>query len=637
MDEHVFIGIGLIVVLGVLAQWLAWRLKMPSILMLLLFGLLAGPVFGIINPDALLGDLLFPAVSLSVGLILFEGGLGLKLENLRSVRDVVRNLVSVGALATLVVAAPAAHFILGLDWALSFLLGSIVIVSGPTVVIPLLRFIRPSKKVADVLHWEGILIDPVGATVAVLVFEAIIAGERSAALIPGMIGGVFMTLLVGGVLGAIAAYILIGLFSRDLVPEYLHNSIATIMLLAMFIFSNTLVHESGLMGATVMGVVLANQKKISIRSIVEFKENLGVLLLSVLFIVLAARVNLADFAQIGWAGLLFLAALLFVARPLGVWLSTLKSDLTNKEKLFLSWMAPRGIVAMSVASLFALELSEAGHSEAEILVPITILVVIGTVLVYALTAGPFARRLDLVEKDPQGVVIVGAHRAARAIAKTLQAMGYTVVLVDTRHISVRMAEREGLTAIEDSIFSDGVIDQLPLGEIGYLLALTPDDEVNALAVLRFEELLGKHHVFQLNPDKENVSEEIRKRFHGRYLFQCEVTYESLDLAISYGGSLQTIELTSEEQIADYQEIHGEKEILLFIQDIYGKLHVATCDSIINLKPGQTIVSMILPQKQSLQTFLEKLRPHHFKALRERRLTNGNGERKNAVKNGEPSA
>lgn len=620
MNEHIFIGIGMIVILGVLAQWTAWKLRMPSILMLLLFGLLAGPIFGVLNPDEILGDLLFPAVSLSVGIILFEGGLGLKMENLGQVRSVIRNLISLGALATVVVAAPAAHFLLGLNWPLSILLASILIVSGPTVVIPLLRFIRPTGKVSSILRWEGILIDPVGATVAVLAFEAIKSGGAYATHIPNMIGGMLMTLLVGGVLGALAAFILMILFSKQLVPDYLQTPIALILLLGMFILSNTLMHESGLMGATVMGVVLANQKRINIKHIVEFKEQLGVLLLSVLFIVLAARVELADFAMIGWGGLAFFLILILIARPLGVWISTLGSDLTGKEKIFLGWMAPRGIVAMSVASLFALELFQAGYEEAKILVPVTIMVVMGTVLVYALTGGPLARRLDLVEKDPQGVLIVGAHRAARAIGKMLKSLGYTVVLVDTNHVSIRLAQRGGLNAIEDSIFSDSILDQMPLGEIGYLLALTSDDEVNALAVLRFDDMFGKDQVYQLNPDTENVSQTVRQRFHGRYLFQCEMTYESLDIAISYGGKLHTLALETQEQIEAYQDIHGEKEILMFIQEANGQLHVSTCDSLITLKPGQTIVSLTLPQKQSLQAFMEKLRPHKEKTIKEQKLT-----------------
>ena len=430
--------------------------------MLLLFGFLAGPVFGILHPDEILGEILFPAVSLSVGIILFEGGLSLRIKNFKSIQQVVRNLISIGALTTILVTTPAAHFILGLNWPLSILLASILVVSGPTVVIPMLRFIRPSEKVASILRWEGILIDPVGATLAVLAFEAIKSSGEYANHIPNIIGGVFMTLLIGGVLGAIAAFLLVFLFQRGWVPKYLQTPLAIIVLLAMFIVSNSVIAESGLMGATIMGVLLANQKRVNIEHIVEFKEQLGVLLLSVLFIVLSARVELSDFLMVGWKGLGLVAVLVFISRPLGVWLSTRRSDLNNREILFLSWMAPRGIVAMAVASLFALELEQAGFVGAELIAPVTILVVVFTVLIYSLTAGTLAKKLDLVEMDPQGVLIVGAHPAGRMIGISVKEAGFPVAVVDTNSSNIREAQSLGLMAIEASAFSDSLLDQFHL-------------------------------------------------------------------------------------------------------------------------------------------------------------------------------
>ena len=609
MEENVMIGIGMIVILGVAAQWLAWRFKLPSILMLLLFGFLAGPVSGILHPEEVLGGLLFPAVSLSVGIILFEGGLGLRIENLREVRKVVLNLISLGALVVILVGAPAAHFLLGLNWSISILLASILVVTGPTVVIPLLRFIRPSAKTASILRWEGILIDPVGATLAVLAFEAIKGGGAYTTHIPNMIVGILLTLLIGGVLGAIAALILVSLIERGLVPEYLQTPIALLILLGMFMFSNSLIPESGLMGATIMGVVLANQKRINIEHIVEFKEQLGILLLSVLFIVLSARVKLDDFLMVGWGGLIFVVVLIVIARPLSVWISTRGSDLTVKEVLFLGWMAPRGIVAMAVASLFALELEEAGFAGAEMITPIVILVVVGTVVLYSLTAGPLARKLDLVEKDPQGVLIVGAHRAALSIGKALQGAGFTVAMIDTNNTNVRLARQSGLLAIENSVFSDSAIDQIPLGEIGYMLALTPDDEVNALAALRFETLLGKNNVYQLNPAKGDFSDSVRKKFHGKYLFQCEETYESMDTAIGFGGQVRIIEFNQQEDVEKYQELQGDLEILLFTIDSQKRLQVATCDSVMRLQPGQKAISLKLPEIQSKEALWGILHPY----------------------------
>jgi len=271
-------------------------------------------------------------------------------------------------------------------------------------------------------------------------------------------------------------------------------------------------------------------------------------------------------------------------------------------------MAPRGIVAMSVAALFSLELERAGIAGGKEIVPITILVVVGTVLVYSLTSGPLARRLGLVAKDPQGVVMVGAHPAARAIAQAIQEAGFPAILVDTREMNITLARESGLRAINNSIFSDSVLDQLPLEELGYLMALTPDDQVNALAALRFTEYFGKEHVYQLNPEKTDISSKVRQRLHGQYLFQCEVTYESLDTAFDFGARVHILTLKTSTELATYQKIHGEKEIMLFTitQDT---LQVATCDSLLKLQSGQRIISLQLPPSQPGDRFYERLHPN----------------------------
>ncbi|OJX40556.1 MAG: hypothetical protein BGO78_06110 [Chloroflexi bacterium 44-23] len=593
MNEHVLIGIGLIVILGVIAQWIAWRLRLPSILMLLFFGFLAGPIFNILDPEQLLGDLLFPAVSLSVGIILFEGGLGLRLENLRHVRSVVRNLLTIGALVTLLLGIPAAHYILGLDWPISILLASILVVTGPTVVIPLMRFVRPRGKIASILKWEGILIDPLGAILAVLAFNAIKGEWTAGNFIPNMIGGMLLALVVGGVLGAVAAYLLVFLLENHWIPEYLHSPISLITLMLVFIISNTLIAESGLMSAIVMGVVMANQKRVDVEHIIEFKEQLGVLLLSVLFIVLAARVEIVDFLNVGWSGVIFVLALVIIVRPVSVWLSTIGSDLDNKEKLFLSWIAPRGIVAMSVASLFALQLETSGIEGAKLVAPITIMVVVGTVLIYSLTAKPLAQALDLVERDPQGVLLLGAHRIARALAKALDSVGITVVLVDTNANNVRKAKREGLQVYENSIFSDSVIDQIPLGEIGYMLALTSDDQINALACVRFTDFLSKNNVYQLQPQKNNISESMRKRVHGQYVFNCDATFEFLDTALLKGATVAIQPFPAKKDEPVEKDISLPTAIELFVIDSEKRLHVTTCDSEIKKQPGNLVIRLLL--------------------------------------------
>ncbi|MFQ5798761.1 MAG: cation:proton antiporter, partial [Bacteroidota bacterium] len=330
MFEDLLIGLASIIVLGIVAQWLAWRLRLPSILLLLILGFIAGPVTGILNPDALLGDLLVPLVSVSVAVILFEGGLSLRIAELRETGSVVRNLISVGALVTWVISAGAAALILGLDFALAVLLGAILVVTGPTVIVPLLRQVRPVARVGSILKWEGILIDPMGAMLAVLVFEAILSGGFQEASTLAVMG-VLKTVFIGGSVGALGAGVIILLLKRYWIPDYLHNAVSLMMVVSVFTASNFLQAESGLLAATLMGVVLANQKAVAVKHIIEFKENLRVLLISSLFILLAARLQVNDLNYIGASGLAFLGVLVLIARPAAVGLSALGSEMSWRE------------------------------------------------------------------------------------------------------------------------------------------------------------------------------------------------------------------------------------------------------------------------------------------------------------------
>lgn len=430
MHESLPVSLAVILAFGVGAQWLAWRLRLPSILLLLLFGFAVGPVTGWLEPDILFGDGLFPLVSLSVAVILFEGGLSLTYAELRRIGGVMGRLVSIGALVTWVLSTVAAMLLLGLDLPLAALFGAILTVTGPTVIGPLLRYVRPVGSVGPILKWEGIVIDPIGATLAVLVFEAVLAGDAQAA--PRLIiGGVLSTALVGTIVGAAGAVLLIVLLARFWVPDTLQNPVVLTVVLTAFVVADALQHEAGLLAVTVMGIALANQRWVPIRHIVEFKESLQVLLIGGLFIVLTARLELADIAAIGPESLLFLGVMILLVRPTAVFLATLGAGLHWRERAFLAWMAPRGIVAASVASLFAIRLAEVGVPEAERLAPLTFLVIVGTVALYSLTVRPVAQWLGLASPDPTGALIVGAHPLAQAVGLALQGRGLRVLLVDT--------------------------------------------------------------------------------------------------------------------------------------------------------------------------------------------------------------
>ena len=399
--EEPLLALGSIVTLGVGAQWLASRLGIPSILCLLVVGLLAGPVAGLVDPDALLGDLLSPLVSLLVAVILFEGGLNLRVSEVRGVRKVVRRLISVGVLLTWVLTSVAAYFLLGLGVQVSVLLGAILVVSGPTVVLPLLEHARPVERVNSVLKWEGILVDPIGAILAVLVFQGILtanSGEETGSLLAGFA----LTFLAGTLLGAVGGGFLFLALSRGWVPENLRNGVTLAVVLVTFAVSDLIRAESGLLAVTLMGIALANQQKVSVESIVEFKEELKELFLAILFIVLSARLSLEELGSVATLGTLtFVLVLILLVRPAAVLVSTLRSDLDWGERTFLSWMAPRGIVAASVASVFGLKLADAGVSGAEALTPLAFLVILATVAVYGLTTAPVARRLGVAKTDEQ--------------------------------------------------------------------------------------------------------------------------------------------------------------------------------------------------------------------------------------------
>ncbi|MFQ5655668.1 MAG: cation:proton antiporter, partial [Planctomycetota bacterium] len=432
-----------VVVLGISAQWISWRLNLPSILLLLLFGIVAGPVLGLLHPDRLLGPLLLPVVLLSVALILYEGGLSLRLRELRQVGSVVRNLVTLGTLVTGLGGALAAYLLFDLAAPLAALVGAIFVVTGPTVVGPLLRHVRPSGAVGPILKWEGIVTDPLGAMLAVLIFEILVDDRMHQAPMLTLFG-VLKTLLLGGAVGAAGAWLLWHLLRRHLVPDFLQNPLSLMLVLMVFTVGMLLESEAGLVGVTLMGVLLANQRSAPIRHIIEFKENLRVLLISTIFILLAARLEVEHLKALGWRHFAFLGALVLVVRPLTVFLSTWRTGLTLREKAFLSSVAPRGIVAAAVSAVLGLELSQRGYDGAELLVPLTFLVIIGTVLFYGIIATPVARKLGLSEPARQGYLILGAHPWARALGRVFQEQGIPLLLVDSNRQNVSEAHLAGL-------------------------------------------------------------------------------------------------------------------------------------------------------------------------------------------------
>lgn len=587
-----------IVLLGSAAQWLAWRLRLPSILLLLLFGFLAGPVTGLVRPLELFGEALLPLVSLAVAIILFEGGLTLTWREIRATGNVVQRLVTVGALVTWIIGTLAAYWIVGLQWPLAILLGAILVVTGPTVIMPLLRHMRPSGPLGPVLKWEGIIIDPLGALLTVLVFEVIAAGELGSA--PMHIGvAVFKTLVLGGGLGALAAGLITLAFGRFWIPDFLHNGVALALVVTVFFLANQLQHEAGLLAVTVMGMVLANQRFADLQHVLEFKENLRTLLISALFILLAARLRFEDFEGIGPSSVLFVLVLILLARPVSVLASTFGSRLSWRERFVIGWLAPRGIVAAAVASVFALRLEAAGYEQARLLVPLTFIAIVGTVVIYGLTAPLLARRLGVADPQAQGVLIVGAHKLPRELALALQKLKLRVLLVDTNYAAIRAARLASLPAYHGSILAEHAMEELDFGGIGRLMALTPNDEVNALAVQRFAALFGRASVFQLPPIEHTKSRFAHaKHLHGRYLFGKELTFWQLERRLEEDWIIKTTKLTAEFDYKSFRQRYGEEAILLFRLGEAKRLDIVTTDAKLEPRAGQTLIAMVREPQES---------------------------------------
>jgi len=520
--------LALIVGAGMFAQWVAWRTQLPSIIALLVAGLVLGPVTGVLEPDELLGNTLFPLVSLSVALILFEGGLDLPPRELRNTGTAVRRLITIGAVITGVIGWYSAREIFGISNQAAIVLAAVLVVTGPTVVGPLLRFVRPAGTTGPILRAEGVLIDPVGATGALVAFEVVLADRTDEAVLTvfGIIG---LTLLAGIGFGLTSAFLLDTALRRFLIPDQLTVPVTFAFVVASYVASNEIQEESGLLAVTVLGMYLARRESSTIRQVLEFNESLRTLLISVLFILLAARIEADALQEVALPSLVFLAVLVFVARPLTVVVSTVRTSLTWRERVFLTTMAPRGIVAAAVSAIFALRLEEESVPDADKIVPIVFLVIIGTIVVYGFLAGPAARLLGLAEAEADGVLIVGSHAPARGLANELKSRDVKTLLIDTDPYNVTRAIASGLSARRLSALAENATESLDLRGIGRLLALTSNDEVNALSTSRFARVFGRREVFQLAPGKKRSGKSaVPDEYLGRVIGIDGLSYATLD-------------------------------------------------------------------------------------------------------------
>ncbi len=597
-----------IIILGILAQWVAWKFKIPAILPLILIGLLVGPVSTLITVDGskwiepiwngkeglFPGDNLFYFVSLAISIILFEGGLTLKRNEIKNVGPVITKLITVGTIITFIGAGVAAYYTFNLGWKISFLFSALIIVTGPTVISPILRNIPLKKDVSAVLKWEGILIDPIGALVAVLVFEFISVGEGQAYTKTALIefGKI---LLFGTTFGFTFAHALAFIIRKNWIPHYLLNVVSLSVVLLVFVESDIFAHESGLLAVVVMGLVMGNSNLPNLKELLYFKESLSVLLISMLFIVLAANINIEDMKLIyNWkTGILFLI-IIFLIRPLGVFLSTRGSGLKTNEKLFISWVGPRGIVAAGIASLFGTKLVQKGVPGAEYITPLVFMVVLGTVLLNATTARPFAKMVGVFLKSSNGILMVGAGTFSRLIAKYLQDNGRHVVLIDSNKENIEAARDMSLSAEEANVFAEDLTNNVELSDIGYLMALTASKEVNQHALNRFSKQLGENGAFRLitNDEMQDTNNTPQEG-----LFSHTDDYINLSEVARDYPRINELELKSKEHYLENLDVLKEEReaIPLFIKDNEGELSIIPArNETMNIEAGNRLVYLGKP-------------------------------------------
>jgi NhaP-type Na+/H+ or K+/H+ antiporter len=593
-----------IIILGIIAQWFAWRLKLPAILPLILIGLLVGPIATLYTADGskliepvwngekglFPGEGLYYFLSLAISIILFEGGLTLKRSEIRNVGPVITKLITVGTLVTFFGGGLATHFIFGLSWKISFLFAALIIVTGPTVITPILRNIPLKKDISAVLKWEGILIDPIGALVAVLVFEFISVGEgqeytKTALIDFGKI------LLFGTTFGFTFAHALAFIIRKKYVPHYLSNVVSLSVVLLVFVESDILAHESGLLAVVVMGMVMGNMDLPNLKELLYFKESLSVLLISILFILLAANINISDMELIyNWKTAVLFFIVVLIIRPIGVFLSTRGSGLKLNEKLFISWVGPRGIVAAGIASLFGSKLLQKGEPGAEYITPLVFMIVLGTVLLNATTARNFAKIAGVFLKHSEGILIIGASKMSRLIANYLKQNNRHVVLIDTNHANVDQAKKLGLEAMVADVYSDTLTDDIELNDMGYLMALTGSPEINNYAIDRFKNQFGENGSFRLvsademNDPQKNPKEGLFSQ-NDDFIKMMEVTRRY--------PALHEIEIKSAEHYKKLIAITNEDDeiIPVFIKSPYGKVSIITSfnESFDSISDGSKLV------------------------------------------------
>ena len=604
--------IAMIGVLGIGAQWIAWRTGWPAIVLMLAAGFLAGPVAGefgyrLLDPEAAFGDLMEPAIGIGVALILFEGGLSLDLRELRHSGVAVWRLATVGVLIGWALGAAAGFYIAGIVWPVAILFGGILIVTGPTVVIPLLRQSNIQTRPASILKWEGIVNDPTGALCAVIAYEYFrkVAESPGASLVE-VVPPLIIAAIIAGLIGYAVARLIGYLFPRGAIPEYLKVPVLFTAVIGVFVMTNQIEHEAGLVAVTVMGITLANMGVTSIRSIHPFKENIAVLLVSGIFILLASSLQVSDLQYLNWRFLGFLLALLFVVRPLTVLISLAFTDVPWNERLFIAWIAPRGIVLVAISGLFALRLTDLGYSDGNVLIGLSFAVVVTTIIAHGFSVELVAKWLKVKGTSRPGLLIVGSTPWTIALACELRQLGTPIMIVDPSWQRLGPARRDGLPFYHGEILNEATEHNLDLAPYQVLVAATENEAYNALVCNEFAHEIGRDSVYQLGEsadedDKHALPESIR----GRALFESGFGVTDVNDRQQQGWIFRKTKLSDEFDFEDAQEKLPDSANMLLLVRETGTLRFFTHAAVPEPRAGDTIISFMPPQLKTPEEIVAK--------------------------------
>ncbi|MXU66525.1 cation:proton antiporter [Oceanomicrobium pacificus] len=578
----------LIGLLGVGSQWIAWRLNLPAIVVMLAAGLIAGPVTGILHPEEAFGEFFSPIVSVAVAVILFEGGLTLNLRELRETNLAVRRLVVVGAPLGWLFSTLAAHYGAGLSWPSALVFGGILVVTGPTVVIPLLRQARLSSRPASVLRWEAIVNDPVGALFAVIAFEIIavvIGNEGAGKAVWHLVYGIGLAMVAGYVGGKAIAFA----FKRGLAPEYLKVPILFAAVLAVYASTDNVLHESGLLAVTVMGMVLANTHLPSLGELQRFKENITVLLVSGVFILLAASLSWDMLGLLTWRSALFVLLIIIVARPLAVFLSTIGTELTLPERGIVAWIGPRGVVAVAVSGLFGARLVELGVEDGALLAPLAFVLVAATVIVHGFSIVPVSRWLGLTSSKPPGTLIVGASAWSVSLAEALKRADQPVVIADRNWFRLRAARAAGIPTFHGEVLSENAEHRLGMNQYGNLLALTDNDDYNALICTDFGPEFGRDKVFQVGRHEAEGDERTIPVTLGGRMIGTGRSFEEVSRLFAEGWRFSITPLTEEYGLEQYLQTRPDASVVGVLRPERGMQYLQS-ENVPKVGPGDALLS-----------------------------------------------